>query len=68
MLAVEKHPEIYDEVTANEAHENNRPHDIYRLAVIVEGLLDSANDPEALKTIRGELRELIHDLVPRDAR
>ena len=40
-----------------------RPQDVYRLAVIVEGLLDSLDSPEALKTIRGELRELINDLA-----
>jgi hypothetical protein len=68
MLSLERHPEIYDQAPANGSHENSRPHDIYRLAVIVEGLLDSVNDPDALKTIRGELRELIHDLAPRDAR
>lgn len=39
-----------------------RPQDVYRLAVIVEGLLDSLDDPDALKTIRAELRQLIHDL------
>jgi len=40
-----------------------RPQDVYRLAVIVEGLLDSLDDPEALNTIRGELRVLINDLA-----
>lgn len=39
-----------------------RPQDVYRLAVIVEGLLDSLDDPEALRTIRTELRVLINDL------
>jgi len=49
-------------------HKNARPHEIYRLAVIVEGLLDSVDNPDALKTIRTELRELIHDLDPADSR
>jgi hypothetical protein len=39
-----------------------RPHDVYRLAVIVEALLDSLQDPAALDTIRGELRVLLYDL------
>jgi hypothetical protein len=39
-----------------------RPQDVYRLAVIVEGLLDSLDDPEAMTTIRHELRVLINDL------
>lgn len=39
-----------------------RPQDIYRLAVIVEALLDSQNDPGAIQTIRGELRTLLNDL------
>ncbi len=39
-----------------------RPRDVYRLAVIVEALLDSLDDPEALATIRGELRALLQDL------
>ena len=39
-----------------------RPQDVYRLAVIVEALLDSLDDPEALKTIRGELHQLLNDL------
>lgn len=43
---------------SNAAH----PQDVYRLAVIVEGILDSLDDPEALRTIRGELRALINDL------
>jgi hypothetical protein len=68
MMASANHPETYHDAPANGSHENNRPHDIYRLAVIVEGLLDSVNDPDALTTIRGELRELIHDLAPMDAR
>lgn len=38
------------------------PKDVYRLAVILQGVLDSLDDPEALKTIRGELRALINDL------
>ncbi len=68
MLSVEKLPETSDQVTVSGSHEHSRPHDLYRLALIVEGLLDSANDPDALKTIRGELRELIHDLAPTNAR
>ena len=40
-----------------------RPQDVYRLAVIVEGLLDSLDNPEALQTIRTELRELINDMA-----
>jgi hypothetical protein len=39
-----------------------RPEDVYRLAVIVEGLLDSMDDPQAMQTIRQELRALINDL------
>ncbi len=39
-----------------------RPQDVYRLAVIVEALLDARNDPDALNTIRGELRALLRDL------
>lgn len=39
-----------------------RPQDVYRLAVIVEALLDSHNNPDAITTIRGELRALLHDL------
>ena len=39
-----------------------RPEDVYRLAVIVQGLLDSLDDPQALDTIRFELRALINDL------
>jgi hypothetical protein len=39
-----------------------RPQDVYRLAVIVEGLLDSLDNPEAMTTIRHELRVLINDL------
>lgn len=38
------------------------PEHVYRLAVIVEGLLDHLDDPEALRTIRGELRVLIKDV------
>lgn len=38
------------------------PEHVYRLAVIVEGLLDHLDDPEALRTIRGELRVLINDV------
>jgi hypothetical protein len=39
-----------------------RPRDVYRLAVIVAGFLDSSDDPEAMETIRAELRALINDL------
>lgn len=39
-----------------------RPQDVYRLAVIVEAILDANNDPDALRTIRGELRVLLNDL------
>lgn len=39
-----------------------RPEDVYRLAVIMEALLDSLDDPDALRTIRFELRALINDL------
>ncbi len=39
-----------------------RPLDVYRLAVIVEGLMDSLDDPDAMRTIRGELRALLNDL------
>lgn len=39
-----------------------RPLDVYRLAVIVEGLMDSLDDPEAMRTIRGELRALLNDI------
>ena len=45
-------------VQQNAAH----PQDVYRLAVITEALLDSLDDPEALQTIRAELRTLINDL------
>ena len=38
------------------------PEHVYRLAVIVEGLLDHLDNPEALRTIRGELRVLINDV------
>jgi hypothetical protein len=38
------------------------PEHVYRLAVIMEGLLDHLDDPEGLRTIRGELRALINDL------
>jgi len=38
------------------------PEHVYRLAVIVEGLLDHLDDPDGLHTIRGELRALINDL------
>jgi hypothetical protein len=39
-----------------------RPEDVYRLAIIVQGLLESLDDPKALDTIRFELRALINDL------
>jgi hypothetical protein len=39
-----------------------KPRDVYRLAVIFAGYIDSKDDPEAMKTIRAELRELINDL------
>jgi hypothetical protein len=39
-----------------------RPEHVYRLAVILEGMLDHLDDPEGLRTIRGELRALINDL------
>lgn len=39
-----------------------RPQDVYRLAVIVQGMLDSMDNPEALETIRFELRALINDI------
>ncbi len=39
-----------------------RPEDVYRLAIIVQGLVDSLDDPKALDTIRFELRALINDL------
>lgn len=39
-----------------------RPRDVYRLAIIVEGLLDSMEDQQALATIRNELRALLQEL------
>jgi hypothetical protein len=39
-----------------------RPQDVYRLAIIVQAILDSLEDPEALETIRFELRALINDI------
>jgi hypothetical protein len=39
-----------------------RPQHVYRLAVILEGVLDSLENPEALHTIRGELHALLNDL------
>lgn len=39
-----------------------RPRDVYRLAVILESLMESLDNPTALKTIRHELRILINDL------
>jgi hypothetical protein len=65
VLYPDEHP---DANAAARLRENARPRDIYRLAVIIEGLLDSAEDPDALKTIRAELRELIQDLDPADPR
>lgn len=40
------------------------PQDIYRLAVIVQAFMDSHDDPDALKTIRQELENLIQDIKP----
>lgn len=40
-----------------------RPQDVYRLAVIMQGLLDSLDDPKALETLRFELRALINDMA-----
>lgn len=40
-----------------------RPQDVYRLAVIVQGLVDSLDKPDALDTIRFELRALINDIA-----
>ena len=42
----------------NAAH----PEDVYRLAILMQGLLDSLESPEALETIRFELRALINDI------
>ena len=39
-----------------------RPQDVYRLAIILQGALESLDNPEALDTIRYELRALINDL------
>lgn len=39
-----------------------KPKDVYRLAVIVEGMMDSMNDPAAMKTIQVELHALLNDL------
>lgn len=39
-----------------------RPQDVYRLAIIVQAILDSLEDPEALETIKFELRALINDI------
>ena len=41
-----------------------RPQDVYRLAVIVQALLDSLENPDALETIRTELKVLIEDIKP----
>ena len=67
-MSTEKRTKNIPQVPAGDSDNHSRPHEIYRLAVIVEGLLDSANDPDALKTIRGELRELINDLAPVNTR
>ncbi len=39
-----------------------RPQDVYRLAIILQGILDSLDSPEALETMRFELRALINDM------
>lgn len=39
-----------------------RPQDVYRLAILMQGLLESLESPEALETIRFELRALINDM------
>jgi hypothetical protein len=39
-----------------------RPQDVYRLAVILQAVLDSLDKPEALETIKFELRVLINDM------
>lgn len=39
-----------------------RPQHVYRLAVILEGVLDSLENPEALKTIRSELHALVVEM------
>ncbi|MBZ0302360.1 MAG: hypothetical protein K8J31_21620 [Anaerolineae bacterium] len=39
-----------------------RPQDVYRLAVIVQALIESLDSPEAMETIRFELRALINDM------
>jgi hypothetical protein len=38
------------------------PQEVYRLAVIMQGLMDSLDDPNALTTIRFELNTLISDI------
>jgi hypothetical protein len=40
-----------------------QPRDVYRLALIVEKLLDSLDSPAALQAVRGELRALLNDLA-----
>jgi hypothetical protein len=37
---------------------------VYRLAIIVQGLMDSLDNPSALETIRYELHTLINDTSP----
>ncbi len=39
-----------------------RPQDVYRLAIILQGVLDSLDNPEAMDTMRYELRALINDI------
>lgn len=39
-----------------------RPQDVYRLAVILQAVLDSLDKPEALDTIKFELHVLINDM------
>jgi hypothetical protein len=39
-----------------------RPHDVYRLAVLLEAMLETLDDPDAMTTVRAELRALINDL------
>jgi hypothetical protein len=45
-------------------HASTQPHEVYRLAIIVQGLMDSLGDPAALETIRYELHTLIKDTSP----
>ena len=39
-----------------------RPQDVYRLAILMQGLVESLESPDALETIRFELRALINDM------